>query len=299
MQLSDPLASPLVPRLGWTFAGLFGGSLLALLITVRGHIDRLSTSVLFQRWRTWLVIAPIFSAVVLAGPWAVAVFAAVLAVQGSREYAALVALRRVDRAVLYASAVCVPLAAVALAADQLLATVIALPLLATLPAVREQDVEAGLQRVAQLAFGLWYLPLSLAGMVLIAREPHAGAGLLLALGLGVALSDVGAFTFGRLLGKRPLGARLSPSKTVAGVAGNVLGATLGVTLLSPDPRWLVFVPIVALGAVWGDLLESLLKRVAGAKDTGAWLPGFGGLLDRIDSLLMVLPLAFLITRVLP
>jgi phosphatidate cytidylyltransferase len=58
--------------------------------------------------------------------------------------------------------------------------------------------------------------------------------------------------------------------------------------------------VVAVGAVWGDLLESLVKRAAGAKDAGAWLPGFGGLLDRVDSLVVVLPLSYYYLRwVLP
>ena len=51
-------------------------------------------------------------------------------------------------------------------------------------------------------------------------------------------------------------------------------------------------PLVAIGAVWGDLFESALKREFGTKDAGAWLPGFGGLLDRIDSLILVLPLGY-------
>jgi phosphatidate cytidylyltransferase len=51
-------------------------------------------------------------------------------------------------------------------------------------------------------------------------------------------------------------------------------------------------PLVAIGAVWGDLFESALKREFGTKDAGTWLPGFGGLLDRIDSLILVLPLGY-------
>ena len=54
--------------------------------------------------------------------------------------------------------------------------------------------------------------------------------------------------------------------------------------------------IVALGAVWGDLFESALKREFGEKDAGSWLPGFGGLLDRIDSLILVVPLVYYLFR---
>ena len=57
-------------------------------------------------------------------------------------------------------------------------------------------------------------------------------------------------------------------------------------------------PVIALGALWGDLLESSIKREFKTKDAGAWLPGFGGLLDRIDSLIMVAPLTFYLLRLL-
>src|SRR5947209_2797633 len=97
MLLSDPLAYPFLARLGWTLSGLFGSSLVVLLLTLRG---RVGASVLFRRWRTWLAIAPLYSLVVLSGPLAVAVFASVVAFQCSREYSRLAALPRWDGAVL-------------------------------------------------------------------------------------------------------------------------------------------------------------------------------------------------------
>ena len=58
----------------------------------------------------------------------------------------------------------------------------------------------------------------------------------------------------------------------------------------------LLIAVIALGAVWGDLLESALKREFQAKDAGTWLPGFGGLLDRMDSLLIVLPLVYYLMK---
>ncbi|WP_342666158.1 phosphatidate cytidylyltransferase [Mycobacterium genavense] len=85
---------------------------------------------------------------------------------------------------------------------------------------------------------------------------------------------------------------MSPNKTVGGMVGAIIGAFVILTLLGTiSIRLLV---AVSVGGVFGGLLESMLKRQARVKDAGCWLPGFGGLLDRIDSLLVVLPLAYLI-----
>ncbi len=300
MLLSNPLAHPFLAPLGWTLAGLFASAFVALLLTVRGHWQMLSTSVLFERWRTWLLIAPLFSLVVLSGPLAVALFAAAAAVQGSREYGRLMGLPTMDGALLLVAGVAAPMACLVPPDGRLALAVVLVPLLASLPALLSQDAHAGAQRVTRLAFGLWYLPATLSTMVLLERHPHGGPGLLVALGLAVGLSDVAAFTVGRILRGPKLAPRLSPSKTWAGVTGNVVGAALGLFLVRDlSPAAPVLIGIVALGAVWGDLLESLLKRDAGAKDAGACLPGFGGLLDRMDSLLVVLPLTYVALEVLP
>jgi phosphatidate cytidylyltransferase len=132
---------------------------------------------------------------------------------------------------------------------------------------------------------------------------EAGIALDLALGVACAFSDVGAFVVGRTFGRTPLAPRLSPNKTREGVVGNILGATLGLAAFVPAlvpvfgwPFVLALVPLVAGGSLWGDLLESAAKREAGVKDAGAWLPGFGGILDRIDSLLITMALGFWIAR---
>ena len=130
----------------------------------------------------------------------------------------------------------------------------------------------------------------------------AGGGVLFALGIAVAISDVGAFVVGSSFGARRLAATLSPGKTRAGLIGNLGGASAGTGLAAaigaiPLLYALAFPLLVAVGAVWGDLLESLLKREAGVKDAGTWLPGFGGLLDRIDSLLVVAVLAYVFIAV--
>ncbi|MFA5215157.1 phosphatidate cytidylyltransferase [Sulfuricurvum sp.] len=104
----------------------------------------------------------------------------------------------------------------------------------------------------------------------------------------VASADIGAYVVGRSMGKTPFSVS-SPSKTREGVYGGILVATaagffIGVTIVDIVPA-IVISMMAAIGAVFGDLFESYLKRKAGVKDSGTILPGHGGVLDRIDGYL--------------
>ena len=129
---------------------------------------------------------------------------------------------------------------------------------------------------------------------LVIREQPQGALWLIWLLLLVGVADVGAYFTGRAWGRRKLAPRLSPGKTWEGVAGGTLLSALvcgGALAAWGRLSWFwagLTLGLIALG-VFGDLLESLLKREAGAKDSGTLLPGHGGVLDRIDSALAVLP----------
>jgi phosphatidate cytidylyltransferase len=118
-------------------------------------------------------------------------------------------------------------------------------------------------------------------------------------------TDVGAYAIGRALGKTKLIPSVSPGKTVAGAVGG-LGVAIVICLLyvrlilMPYAQLgltiqgaVVFAILVSVAAQTGDLAESLLKREAGVKDTSTIIPGHGGILDRFDSLLFVLPVAYL------
>lgn len=131
-------------------------------------------------------------------------------------------------------------------------------------------------------------------LALIHRD---GAGwLLVALGI-IWAADTGAYFAGRAFGKHKLSPRISPNKTVEGLVGGAVAgvsvAVIGAALLGTTTAVLPLVALVALVtvifSVVGDLFESLLKRHVGAKDSGTLIPGHGGLLDRIDSVLAALP----------
>ncbi len=119
-------------------------------------------------------------------------------------------------------------------------------------------------------------------------------GWILLLVLGVWAYDTGAYFVGRRFGRRRFLTHLSPSKTWAGLLGGlaatILVAAAGLALLGQPPATgLIVGPLVALAAQAGDLAESMLKRAAGAKDSGTIIPGHGGILDRIDSFLFAAP----------
>jgi phosphatidate cytidylyltransferase len=145
-----------------------------------------------------------------------------------------------------------------------------------------------------------------AAAVALGLAPETGAFLLVYCLAVVVLCDAGAYFAGRAWGRRKLAPSISPGKTVEGAVGGVLGGTLagaamkaifdllwpGLTHVLSWPLVFAFGPLIAAAAIVGDLVESLLKRDAQVKDAGALLPGMGGLLDRIDSPLLGIPVMY-------
>ena len=177
--------------------------------------------------------------------------------------------------------------------------------------VRYREPDGQTERLAGAALIFVYVGVLLSFAVQLRFSGPDGAWGLTALAsllLVVKLSDIGAYAVGRLVGRNKLAPRLSPGKTIEGAVGGLLfaafGAWLSLVILFPVIsgttavevgfwQWLGFGLTVGVAGMFGDLAESLLKRDLGRKDSSDWMPGFGGVLDLVDSVLVAAPVAYL------
>jgi phosphatidate cytidylyltransferase len=159
---------------------------------------------------------------------------------------------------------------------------------------------------AYSAFGVLYVGLSLTTLPLLSQQEN-GASLLVFLLFAVWAGDIAALYIGRTWGRKKLAPVISPGKSWEGSAASIVASVAITALLwwsstrlqahdfeilsypGPISRWLVLAAILNVAAQVGDLVESALKRGAGVKDSGSLLPGHGGVLDRIDALLIAAP----------
>lgn len=122
---------------------------------------------------------------------------------------------------------------------------------------------------------------------------------IMAIFIFIWLNDTGAYLVGSMIGKRKLFERISPKKSWEGFFGGlavVLGASQALAWYAPEVSWYNWLGLsatVVMFGTWGDLVESLLKRTLGVKDSGHVLPGHGGMLDRFDSLMLATPAAYI------
>ncbi|CAA9320827.1 MAG: Phosphatidate cytidylyltransferase [uncultured Frankineae bacterium] len=165
--------------------------------------------------------------------------------------------------------------------------------------------EGFLRDVAASTFTATYVPF-LAGFAALLAVPDDGPRRVTAFIAVVVCSDTGGYVAGVLLGKHPMAPTVSPKKSWEGFAGSLLacavaGAVLFPTLFGASPLLGVVYGLAVVGAATlGDLGESMVKRDIGIKDMGTLLPGHGGIMDRLDSLLPTAPVAYvLLTAFLP
>jgi phosphatidate cytidylyltransferase len=165
---------------------------------------------------------------------------------------------------------------------------------------RLADGPVGFQRdVTAAALVAAYVPF-LAAFAVLMLLPADGQWRIVAFIATVVCSDVGGYVFGVLFGRHPMAPTVSPKKSWEGMAGSLLTCAVagaGFLVFLFDGQWwhgVLYGLAIAVAATMGDLAESMIKRDLGIKDMGSLLPGHGGLMDRLDSLLLAAPVAYLL-----
>jgi phosphatidate cytidylyltransferase len=253
-------------------------------------------------WRTyggWLWMIPMIAAAILLGRWAVILGTTLLAIFGFKEFSRATGLYQ-DWWTTGAVYLLMLLMAALTWSQQLqgfmILPVLAICLLAIIPVLRNR-AEGQLQIIALSIFGFLYFGWMFGHLAWLANTANP-YGYLIYLIFATELNDVVAFTSGKLFGHYPLRSHVSPKKTWGGAIGAIV-----VSMLLPlalrfslpaftTPQLLLIGLLVGIGGQLGDLVISVVKRDIGIKDMGATIPGHGGILDRIDSLIFVAPLFF-------
>jgi phosphatidate cytidylyltransferase len=247
---------------------------------------------------TAAVVTFIFLLALFAGGAVLIAFAALVGLAGLSEYARITTLGRYYYG----------LTAIWTVTGTLLAAFSSIPLpllplmlflVVTLIPILSGQVGGALQQAGAALFGYIYIGLPMAYMVFVrSREPW-GLRFLLIVCVAVWLSDTCGYTIGSRVKGPKLAPLVSPGKTWSGAIGSVAGAVAGVLVMQAiiPLGWGLaeLVPLTvlaALSAIWSDLIESFIKRDFRVKDAGSMLPGFGGVLDRFDSLLITIPITY-------
>jgi phosphatidate cytidylyltransferase len=168
--------------------------------------------------------------------------------------------------------------------------------------VRDMTRVAG--EFALLCAGFLYVPFLLGHFILLRQSPHGISWIFLLLVI-VMCGDTFAFYVGTSFGKHRLYPAVSPKKSIEGSLGGLAGSMVGALIVKatffPElslPACLITALLLGLLGQLGDLFESLLKRSFGVKDSGVIVPGHGGMLDRLDSLLFAVPAAFYCAKII-
>lgn len=271
---------------------------MALAIVQYGFRRQLGT--IWSTYRSWIVMAGIGLVCVALGRFAVITGVALLSIFAFREYAAASDLQRDTRmcAVVYIGIVAVGVAACYSFSHGyrvfMAVPVVVIGLVILVPIIRNQ-AQDGLQKIALGVFGFIFIGWMFGHLGLLAGAANS-YGLLCYIVFATESADISAFVFGRLFGKHSLRSNISPRKTIEGAVGGLVVAmvlpwALRFSLPFFSATQLVATGlIVGFGGLLGDLTVSVLKRDLGIKDMSRTIPGHGGILDRIDSLIFVAPL---------
>lgn len=280
---------------------LFAGGILALCTFVL----KKDMKSIWATYRGWLVMGPIFLGSVLLGQRVIVVLFTTLSVFGIKEFARATGLYQDWLMTGAAYLGSMALGILCMVRDPfkgnpgwygmfmampvyIIAAILLIPIL-------RNRVKGQLQAASLAILGFIYMGWMFGHLALLTTSPKS-LGYLLFLVFAVEINDVAAFTFGKLFGKHPLRSEISPKKTWEGALGALAVSMALPWLLRFSLPGFTAIPllltglIVGVGGQLGDLSISVIKRDIGIKDMGGSIPGHGGVLDRIDSLIYTAPL---------
>ncbi len=279
------------------YLGILAGVLLVagLLLGSLTFFFRMELSGVWKTYRSWLWMAPLAATLIFAGRGFFIAGVTALSLLALREFARVSGLAR-DRSMFALVGVGIVLFGISSFLQQSAAgvAIVVSGFLLLLPVLNNR-AQGALRRISLGGIAFLYLGLMFGQLGVLANEPNAYGSLCYLL-FATEVSDVAGFAFGKLFGRHPLRSEISPRKTWEGALG-----ALAVALALPwalrfsfpffGPWQLLATGlIVGIGGSLGDLSLSALKRDLGVKDWGTAIPGHGGVLDRIDSLIFVAPL---------
>jgi phosphatidate cytidylyltransferase len=287
--------------------GLLVVATLAILL-LRGRLSASTHRELRLRIQSWWVMLGIFSIGIAVSRTLSLVFFGLVSFLALKEYFSLIPTRRVDRQVIFWAYLTIPAQYLMIGYEWYGMFIILIPvyafLLMPMRMVLAGETANFVRAVGTLHWGLMAMVFAISHVAyLLVLPAHVnpgagGAGLVLYLVFLTQFNDVAQYVWGKTLGRHKVVPRISPGKTVEGLIGGLVTTTaLGWLLggwLTPHNHWQSVLAGLLIGAAGfvGDVTVSALKRDLGVKDSGTLLPGHGGILDRVDSLIYTAPLFF-------
>lgn len=296
MGMQNPLANPLFLPSLQIVGFLFALGLGLVLFFARKDLKAGLTGEYGKRFIGWMIITPLFLVATFVGGLPAAAILLIFFYRMAVEYVRVVGVERPYAIYLYTL---IPITFItAVFFPELYFTLPAASiLLLTIVPILTGRIENLYLQLSFAGRGYLYLVWSVGHLILLRQL--GGVGLVMVVGVGVALSDAMQYTVGKLIGSHIISPEVNPRKAWEGLLGTFVGAGSAVTLLSfalpaqfMVPHKIALPLIIGLGAAWGDLISSLIKRAAGSKDWGDILPGHGGMLDRANSMVVVVPLVY-------
>jgi len=294
----------------WVLAGVVTLLVVATVVTrlLRVRRPQADYRELTQRVNAWWVMVAIFAAALALGTrWSIAFFAFV-SFLALKEYLSLIPTRRADRRVIFWAYLTIPVQYWWVARGEFSMFTLFVPVwglfIVTTRMVLVQETRDFLRAVGTLQWGMMTMVFALSHvaylLVLPAQSggPGSGASLVVYLVLLTECNDVAQYIWGKSLGRHKVVPKVSPGKTVEGLAGGIVTTTvlamLLAPLLTPMDRWHALAAglIIGVGGFLGDITISSVKRDIGVKDSGTMIAGHGGVLDRVNSLMATAPLFF-------